>query len=360
MSLINSLYRKTVYELQNVFALASFHLTGAHLVRRLERSMPGIVIETTNICNANCVFCAYQFQTRPKGVMEMSLFKKIVSEYVEVGGGSLSLTPTVGEPFADSLIVERIRFAREHAAIKDIGMYSNMISLERIGIQALLTSGLTSLMVSTSGPDEQMYERVYRSREYKRVLRNIMAFAEANSNAGHPVRFFVDMRADRPAHEVYEFPDYKILAEAIGPENIGIKYRYDNWGGKITQDQLSGAMKLRAGNNPLRPRTSACSEMYSGPMIYWDGRVGACGCRDVDARELIIGDATKQHIADIWFGEELKKLRAEFLSPAIRDICRNCTHYNPVSIVLRPDHKGYREGLIEIDRTDNGKIPFLP
>jgi MoaA/NifB/PqqE/SkfB family radical SAM enzyme len=305
----------------------------------IEKSIPSISIETTNICNANCVFCAYQFQKRPKGVMSMQLFEKVVNEYAEIGGGKVNLTPTVGEPLADQHIIERIRFARANKAVTQIGMYSNMIALERLGAEALVSSGLSSLVVSTSGLNEDMYGRVFRSKEYRRMLRNLMAFVDANNRAGRPVDLFVDMRADRPAQEVFSYPDYKRLADLIGPERIGLKFRYDNWAGKITQQQLLGNMKLRSPVNLLRPRIAPCSELYSGPMVYWDGSVGACGCRDVDAQELIIGNANESHIADIWFGDEIKALRSEFMTPRIRDICKTCTHYNPASIYFRRDQQ---------------------
>ena len=70
-------------------------------------------------------------------------------------------------------------------------------------------------------------------------------------------------------------------------------------------------------------------------MVYWDGKVGACGCRDVNARELIIGDLNAQHLKDIWFGGEIQKLRDEFLSPKIKNICATCTHYNNLSPYFR-------------------------
>ena len=57
------------------------------------------------------------------------LFKKIILDYVKMGGGDLGLTPTVGEPFADKNIVSRVKFARSFPEIKKIGTYTNLISL---------------------------------------------------------------------------------------------------------------------------------------------------------------------------------------------------------------------------------------
>jgi hypothetical protein len=339
------LIRKCRYELQGLYALVKYPFAKDALLARLRGTMPTVSIETTNICNADCVFCAYQYQQRATGVMSMALFQKVVDEFAEVGGGRLALTPTVGDPLVDKHILGRIRYARSVPQITHIGMCTNMISLERFGADAVVRSGLTSLIVSTSGFDARMYERVYRSREYPRVLRSILAFAEANNAAGRPVDLRIELRVDRPAAEVLASADFRTVAELVGAERIGIKYRYDHWSGRITQQQLSGTMRLRGWTRIRAPRMTPCSELYSGPMVYWDGRVGACGCRDLDARELIIGDANVSHIADIWLGDEIRRLRAQFLTPKIRPICASCTHYQNLSIVLRRDQRDYLSGL---------------
>ena len=176
-----------------------------------------------------------------------------------------------------------------------------------------------------------MYKRVYRSNMYGQMLNNVKSFGIANNKAGRPVDFQIDMRADRPAEEVYQYADYRKVAEIVGSEKIGIKFRYDNWAGAITADQLSGSMRLRT---PTSSKNAPCSELYSGPMIYWDGRVGACGCRDINASELIIGNVNSDHLGAIWFGEEIRRLRSEFVTDKIRPICASCTHYNSVATIL--------------------------
>ena len=163
--------------------------------------------------------------------------------------------------------------------------------------------------------------------------------ALAQTAAGGPVDLRVDMRVDRPIAEVIASKDYREVADLIGTDRIGVKFRYDSWSEKISQDELLGTMRLRKHSWLRRPRISPCTEMFSGPMVYWDGTVGACGCRDVNASELIIGNVNERHIADIWFGAEIQKLRDEFLTPNIRDICKSCTHYNNLSLYLRSDQK---------------------
>jgi MoaA/NifB/PqqE/SkfB family radical SAM enzyme len=201
-----------------------------------------------------------------------------------------------------------------------------------------MTSGLTSLVVSTSGLQEEMYERLYRSKMYKKVIANIKLLARENIRRGKPIKMMIDMRVDRPMREITAYPDYLEVVELLGAENMLCKFRYDSWAGKITQEELSGNMKLR-GNR--RPHVTACSEMFGGPMVYWDGKVGACNCRDVNASELIIGDVKKDHLGDIYFGAELKRLRDEFMTDKRKELCRNCTQYNNLTHLLKPSSKGY-------------------
>ena len=335
LSLVADLFaRKVFYELKRLRALAKYPFYRKKLIERLSRQIPQLSFETTNICNANCVFCAYQYQSRPTGVMQMALFKKVVDEYVACGGGPIGLTPTVGDPLIDPLLLDRIRYARSQPNITSIGMYTNMILLEKITGEALVESGITKVIVSTSGMDEEMYKRVYRSQAYKKVLSNIHHFIDANEKRGNPVDFRIAMRIDRPMAEVFSGEDCRKIIARIGSDRISVAFTFDNWAGKITQDQLPGTMRLRSSRDFGHPRISACSELYSGPMIYWDGKVGACGCRDVDARELVIGDANKESIVEIWFGEQIQRLREEFMTPKIHKICDTCSLYNNLSVYL--------------------------
>lgn len=342
MRRLNAIQRLFEKELDNIAAHSRFLITGDALAKRLANSFPGLGIETTNICNANCTFCAYQYQERPTGVMAMDLYRRIIDQYCEIGGGGMGLTPTVGDPLVDPHIVERIRYARAKPEIANIDMNSNMIRLARFSPEALIDAGLTTLEVSTTGFDAEMYQRVYRSKMHDKVYKAIVAFARANNARGRPVNFRSAMRVDRPRDEVQSMERHKVIEDLVGPENIGINYFFDNWAGKIKAEDLTGTMALRGDGlrnrirlNLRRPRISACTEMYSGPMVYWDGRVGACACRDVNASELIIGNVNERPLADIWFGAEVQKLRDEFLTSKVPNICRGCTHYNNLSHLLR-------------------------
>ena len=334
MRVASVMLRKLAYELNNIAALLRYPFYRKNIIHTLEKSMTGLQLELTNICNANCVFCAYQYQERPTGLMSMELYRRLVAEYDEWGGGDLILTPTVGDVLICSDLIERIQYARSKQNIKDIYFTTNMIMLDRFNIVDLVRSGVSMVTVSLAGFDENMYQRVYRSKMYQRVILNIKAFAKQNNADGRPVDLKISLRPDVPVLNLFKGKDFEEISALVDASNIGTSFAFDNWGGKITASNLIGTMRLRRPAIFRRPRISVCAQLYSGVCVFWDGRVGACGCRDVNASELIIGDANVSTLRDIWSGYEIKKLREEFMTDKVPNICKNCTHYTNMSTFL--------------------------
>ena len=86
-----------------------------------------LIVETVNICNNNCIICAYSKTTRKKGIMNQEVFKKILFDYDEIGGGGLSLTPVVGEIFLDKDLVTRFKEIQKHPMITDVSFTTNVV-----------------------------------------------------------------------------------------------------------------------------------------------------------------------------------------------------------------------------------------
>ena len=85
-----------------------------------------LYIETTNLCNARCVFCMYPkiHGTFPIEYMEKSLFENVVNDYINMGGREISLTPTVADPFTDKYFAERFEFL-EKRKIRKVSRSAN-------------------------------------------------------------------------------------------------------------------------------------------------------------------------------------------------------------------------------------------
>jgi MoaA/NifB/PqqE/SkfB family radical SAM enzyme len=95
-------------------------------------------VETTNVCNADCAFCTYGRMTRPKATMSTDLYRKVIDEYVEAGGGALTLSPLVGDCFCDRHFLDRLRYCRTHDEITHVGFHTNLIALDRFSEDELV------------------------------------------------------------------------------------------------------------------------------------------------------------------------------------------------------------------------------
>src|SRR5215212_9118931 len=105
--------------------------------------LPEIVqIESTNICNAKCVFCPRDEMHRRQGIMSFDLFTKIVDECVELGITHVRVH-NYGEPFVDRKLVEKVRYAKQKG-IKEVGMISNGSLITESVARGMVEAGLRS------------------------------------------------------------------------------------------------------------------------------------------------------------------------------------------------------------------------
>ena len=121
-------------------------------------------LELTNLCNANPVFCPYQYQERDVEFMSDTVFGKAVNDFRSIGGGSVGLTPIVGDALIHPQFLERVRYLRSLPEIDRIFLTTNAILLDKFGVEQVLSSGVSSMTISTAGFEDKMYERVYRSQ----------------------------------------------------------------------------------------------------------------------------------------------------------------------------------------------------
>jgi len=311
----------------------------AELMSILTRSPGALVLETVNTCNANCIFCAYQYQERPKTTMSDATFEKAISDYVNMGGGDLALIVVVGDPLLDPKFVRRVRWARAHPCIRNIETITNCISLHKFGAKNLLTSGLTAITVSTTGFDAEMYQRIYRSKLYRRMKQNLLDLLRTNHELGRPVKILIGLRIDRPVEEVLNNPEFKEVIELT--DSIDANAYFDSWSGRIKPEDLTGNMKLRPNALMFMKKRTPCAQLWSGVGVLVDGTVTACACRDLNGdSDLVLGNINKSSLPDLYHSEYVKKLRGDWFDGRnIPNICRDCTHYNPYTSLMTIESK---------------------
>lgn len=300
-------------------------------LRTIEVRPWNLHVELSNICNANCIFCAYQFQTRDKVIMADEIYRKALDDYCDIGGGDFMLTVTVGDPAVDPKLIQRIQEARSRPEIASIETITNAVALQSGDIEALIHSGISRIQISTGPWDEDLYEKIYRNKSYKRVIRNVRLLLEKNLEAGCPVEICIAFRSNLSMRETLALSDYKAIAHL--PHRTEFNADFDTWSGEIKAGDLLPGMPLRSLSQLER---EPCYWFYDGPIVFVDGSVGLCGCRDFNAdSELVVGGIADRSLLEIWQSQEVKELRRRFTEGRFPAICRKCSTYSNLDMYRR-------------------------
>lgn len=265
-----------------------------------------IRIESTNRCNANCTTCTREKLTRPLGTMDFDLFKKIVDECAANNIRILHLH-NFGEPLLDSLLSERVKYAKSKGIRTRI--FSNFSALTREKALQLLDAGIDEIKISIDAASKETYEAIRKNLKFAQVEANLemMLQLRAEQKLEKPRISLVFVATDNNRHEVKKFKQrwqHKV-------DKIFIT-SYHNWAGGLDK---GGA---------VRKRLLPCLRLWKTFTILWDGRAALC-CLDFNG-QVILGDLNKQTIQEIYSGQMLSRIREQHLRWQYNKIpiCLNC------------------------------------
>lgn len=299
---------------------------------------PGLTMMPNNICNADCVFCAYRFNEEPKTTMAFDLFKRGLDSRLAAGHlRELVLTPVAGEPLAHPELFEMIAYARS-VGVGRIVLTTNGILLDRgAAYERLVDAGPDVVHISTPGLNAAAYKRQYRPKDpgaYGKMLNGLLKLlAYRESKPGSPLKIKLHMRLDRPHAEAMADPDLKLVMPYLDSGILvfdDVISDYDNWGGHITPEMLGGTATVK----PAKEKPVPCERMVRDLAILPDGQVRVCSCRyfKTNHDELVIGSVATETIAEMVGGERHRKLLAEVARGNWPAACRSCSLYEPVRV----------------------------
>ena len=140
-----------------------------------------VSVETTNHCNAKCVFCPNNALARDKGPMRQELFEKIIEECREFPLPAIE--PFLqGDPFSDPKIIERLELIRRRLPATKLRLYTNGYGMAPKKIDAMLGLGIDHLYVSLNTLDPEKYRQVM-GIPLQRTLENMAYLTEPSRRA---------------------------------------------------------------------------------------------------------------------------------------------------------------------------------
>lgn len=294
-----------------------------------------IHLATTNICNAACVFCSYRIPEAnqgAKGFMPLETAKKAVDDYCEMGGGTVSFTPIVGDALMDPGLIDKIKYAKSKPEVTHTYLYTNGINLLKDDFyKQLIDVGISEICVSMAEPIKENWEKVMGSVQYQRTMDGIYKLLEHNKACGEPAKISICFRSSISPSETLETPDFKKYIKPFLSDKVITDFNpnYDNWGGSIKQNDLVGVMKLR--RIPQVKRTP-CWRVFV-PTVLYNGDVRLCDTRFAKScfDELVAGNIHKNSLREIIYSPAADSIRNSFGIGVLKESCKDCSRYEALT-----------------------------
>ena len=264
--------------------------------------LPDIVqIESTNLCNAKCVFCPRDEMHRRQGIMDMDLYKKIVDECAALGITHVRMH-NYGEAFLDRQLVEKVRYAKDKG-IAEVGVISNGSLITKEIAAGMIDAGLDAINISVDASGKETFERTRVNLEYDTVIDNIRNLVRLRNERGRkrPKLILSFVRQDNSADEQAFIREWSQVADKVHITDL------HNWAGTL---------------NATSEVNYPCYRLWLTFTVLWDGRVSLC-CADFDGRN-VLGDLRTSTIAQIWNAPAYRAVRRQHLESGGPEICRSC------------------------------------
>jgi MoaA/NifB/PqqE/SkfB family radical SAM enzyme len=273
-----------------------------------------VSLETMIACNQRCYFCPVSIAPREDFDMPVALFERIVGELTAYRDTLESVfLQSYNEPTLDRRFVE---FCRTLFAAKlPVAVLSNGSGLTPAKVDALIGSGpLRYICINLSTLDRDRYIRDRGEDHLGVVLRNL------------------DYVKSRPLAEVMKIV---VLGKGDAEHDIDFESIRERFAGsRFTVERhvvMDRAGWLDIGLKPDAPKKqlAGCDNLGSRPLQHLHitprGQCVLC-CEDYDEK-YIVGDLTRNSIAEVLAGPELAKMRKWVygIEEAPDDfMCRDC------------------------------------
>jgi radical SAM protein with 4Fe4S-binding SPASM domain len=283
--------------------------------------------EPTTHCNLRCPMCPSGLRnfSRPTGMADFDLFKKIVDESQK--DLMYLLLYFQGEPYLNPDFLKMAAYSVSKGVYTATSTNGHYLSKENS--KKTVESKISEVIVSVDGASQSTYEAYRVGGNLEKVKKGIQNLVEARKEAGtsYPVILLQFLVVRPNQHEIEEI---KKMGRELGVDRVLFKtaqiYDFENGDPLIpTIDSYSRYKEVEQGKWQLKnPLHNQCWKLWQGAEITWDGKMLPC-CFDKDA-QYEMGNLASESLRKIWRSEAYQDFRAQILiSRKQIDMCRNCS-----------------------------------
>lgn len=280
------------------------------------------LIDTVNYCNLRCSMCGRRKMTRPGGIMNMELYKKIIDE-IAATDKNVSIWPVFfGEPFMlGNKLKPYLTYPKEKGLEVKLNTNGNLMWEDRA--KMIIESGIDSIYIGIDATTSEVYEQIRVGGNFARVVKNVEYLLKLKEKLGAKkpkvICQFVVM--EKNEHQTKDFIEYWTSRGAT----VKIRPKV-SWAGAVKPEKVKN-----------RERHPCYWGMQTFNILY-DGRVVLCSV-DYDGK-FVGGDLKKQTIKEVWQGKLKKEIRDVMLRGEwnkLPKFCRDCSDWQKaVNITYNP------------------------
>lgn len=283
-----------------------------------------INIDPSDVCNFQCKFCptgdhALMRKTtgRNHGPMDFDLYRKIIDDACEFEEKvKVIRLYKDGEPLLNPRFADMVRYARQSGCCDRVDTTTNASLLTRELSDKIIEAGLDRINISIEGVNAEQYHDFSKYKlNFEDLVEQIKYFYEHKTNTEMIVKANGDILSEEQRRYFLEL--FGDITDGIFIESI-----MDCW---PTFEQKKVAVNQQRGIYGAEIReVLVCPYVFYSIAVNADGTVSLCF---LDwHRKLVIGDAAKEKITDIWHGGALREYQKMFLRGERKShpICAEC------------------------------------
>lgn len=281
-----------------------------------------MLVEVTNACNHQCIFCAHSKMSRKVGMLDMDLYQSIAKQAYDGGTREIGFYMT-GEPLMNNRLKEYISYAGTlgftYIYLTTNGVYADLKTMKE-----LIAAGLNSIKFSINAGTANTYKKIHGRDDFERVLSNLVHLSEYIRTNKLDIGLFVTCIACRQNE-----------AE-IGLLRDRVKDYVDDFTAPEVYNQGGNMYEIRDTimlDPDYKLMKTPCSMVFNRLHITCEGYLNAC-CVDFN-NDLAVADLKKVPLMEAWNGEKMVALRRMHLNNQIPGniMCYNCVRNKNNTVV---------------------------
>jgi MoaA/NifB/PqqE/SkfB family radical SAM enzyme len=297
-----------------------------NLKKRVDSSVRGaLVIESSNVCNAACIFCPYpeikKYSDKQFGNLNFERLKKIREISMKLTDGRVSFTPTTGEFFVNKKWESLLSEVYNWPNVLEIFFNTNAILLNRdkqislIKYQDKISYIALSLTIGKNN-----YKKLFGVDKYDRIKSNINDFNQILKEKNSKIKLIPNVHSEEyfysksdVDHEfnVSKYNNFK--SSNVAPK----KYYY-------VDGQLKGDIKKNCNNISWPCSRITWIRVASNDSVWLCGCVASESASDSSLRIGSLDDS----LSDL--RNKQNSIFSEWMNDGkVPSICKNCSLYSP-------------------------------